>query len=343
MQLLISTPLHLIMLDPATGKIIPVRSGDGYYYGITSKNGRIVLTHSNGCLKYFSLRSHPRGTVNHLIQPHQVEWIDDHLLVANTGKNCLSLFDANGKLCRDVYLNAIRSDDKGKNRLGNHFNSVHRQGDKIYVVAHNYERPSEVWTLTWPNLDVVGTKTTGAGWAHNIWLGEQGMVICDLKNSALHEVDSARTIWRAEQQPRMTRGLAVSKDFIFVGCSLHNPRLERYWKDGGVWVLDRASLRTLSRIDLPGLGDVHEIRLVGEADACHNDDILVLEDIASLKSLSPIVQLAWQLRRKYPSLRRNLFPFSHLVRAAQTLRRSLIVPPSPSVKESGSIHPESVQ
>lgn len=324
MKILVSTPLHILLVDPATGQISPLRSGDGYYYGITAGEGGVVLTHNGGYLQYFRRHTKPRRTINHLIQPHQVEMVNEQVLVANTGRNCISVFDKGGKFTKDVYMNSIRFDDKEKNRLGNHFNSVHRQGNKIYLVAHNYERPSEVWTLTWPELEVIGSQASCAGWAHNIWIGEWGMVICDSRAGALYEVTSEKTIWKSEQQPVMTRGLAVSQDHVFIGCSLHNPRRERYWKDGGIWILDRSSLKMIDRIILPGAGDVHDIRLVGCPDACHNDQILNHEDLTSLEWLSPIVQIAYQVRRSHPSLRHDLFPLSQIVRGAQMTHRLMV-------------------
>jgi hypothetical protein len=325
MQLLISTPLHLFLLDPATGQISCLRSGDGYYYGITAKEGTVVLTHTGGYLQYFHDQAKPQITIKNLVQPHQVEWIDENVIVANTGRNCLSVFDEKGNFIKDIYLNSIREDDKEKNRQGNHFNSVHREGNRIYVVAHNYERPSEVWTLTWPGLDVIGSQGTGAEWAHNIWIGEWGMVICDSKNGSLNEVISGRTIWESKEKPVMARGLAVSKDHIFIGCSSINPRLERYWKDAAIWILDRTTLQPVEKLILPGGGDIHEIRLVGVPDACHNDQVLTLKNLAPLKLTSPIIQLAYQLRKSTPSLRRNFFPMSQVVRGAQMAQR-LFVP-----------------
>ena len=321
MQLLISTPLHLLLLDPETRQTSVLRSGDGYYYGITAKDHRVVLTHTGGYLQYCAPNARTRRTISTLNQPHQAEWIDDTVVVANTGRNCLSLFDADGNFLKDVYMNSIRVDDKEKNRSGNHFNSVHRLKDRLYVVAHNYDRPSEVWVLTWPGLEVVEQKTTGAGWAHNIWIGEHGMVICDSRNGSLHEVISGQTLWRSDRQPVMTRGLAVSPDYIFVGCSLHNPRKERFWKDGGIWVLDRHDLRTLADIPLPGVGDVHEIRLIGSADECHNESILSPQDLLPLKRRSPVVDLAYRFRKSFPALRHDFFPMSQLVRSAQFTRR----------------------
>jgi hypothetical protein len=321
LHLLISTPLHLLLLDPVSEQYSILRSGDGYYFGITFKEGTVILTHSGGYLQYFRPHAKPWMTISNLGQPHQVEWVDENILVANTGRNCISVFDSEGLFCKDVYLNSIRWDDKDRNREGNHFNSIHREGDRIYVVAHNYKRPSEVWTLSWPELKVIEQKVTGAGWAHNVWIGEKGMVICDSKNGGLHEVLSGKTIWKSEDQPVMTRGLAVSNDHIFVGRSLYNERKDRYWKDGGVWVLNRKTLQVVKTIPLPGVGDVQEIRLVGSPDACHNGETINLQDLAPLQRHSPVIEWAYRLRKQSPSLRRNSFPMSQIVRIAQMTGR----------------------
>jgi hypothetical protein len=134
MQLLISTPLHLFLLDTANGQISNLRSGDGYYYGITFKDGVVVTTHTGGYMQYFCANARPWITLNSLVQAHQAEWVDGNVLVANTGRNCLSVFDSNGLFCRDVFLNSNHWDDKDANRKGNHFNSVHREGDHIYLL-----------------------------------------------------------------------------------------------------------------------------------------------------------------------------------------------------------------
>jgi len=247
MQLLVSTPLQLLVVDVNTGQSSTLRTGDGYYFGITHKNGTVVLSHSAGHLNYYS-DGKIKTTVTHLIQPHQIEWVEDKILVTNTGKNCISVFDEDGILCRDVYLNEIKWDDKDKGRLGNHFNSVHRDGDRIYLVAHNYDKPSDVWELTWPDLEIVETKVTQAAWAHNVWIGEHGMVICNSKHGTLYEVQSGEIIWDSGEKGIMTRGLAVTDDYLFVGRSMYSERKTRAWKTGGLWIIDRKTLKTIEKI-----------------------------------------------------------------------------------------------
>ncbi len=321
MKLIVSTPLQLFLVDPFRNEIAVLRAGDGYYYGITFKNDTIVLTHSGGYLQFFPDGQKTVHTPDHLIQPHQVEWVDNTILVANTGKNCLSVYDQTGNFTRDVYLNDIRWDDKDAGRKGNHFNSTHLTGNTIHVVAHNYERPSEVWELSWPALQVVNVHKTKAGWAHNYWECEWGKIICDSKNGSLYELLTAETIWKAEEQPTMTRGLAATNDHIFVGYSTFNERTTRYWRNGGIWVIDRKTLKTIHKILLPGSGDVHDIRVVGAVDTSHNDQILTMEAVNNIRKISPTIGLAYQLRKKYPFFRNEIFPVSQLVRSVQLTAR----------------------
>lgn len=321
MQLLVSTPLHILLVNPFENQSKILRTGDGYYYGITFKDGVIALTHSGGYLQYFRKYQKPLETINHLIQPHQVEWIEDKILVSNTGKNCISVFDEDGHLLRDVYLNEIKWDDKDAGRKGNHFNSVHKIENRIVIVAHNYERPSEVWELRWPDLEVIGRKACKAAWAHNYWEGEWGQVICNSKQGSLYEVTTGEIIWRSGESNAMARGLAASKDYILVGYSSLNERKQRYWKTGGIWIIDRKTLQTVTKLLLPGAGDVHEIRLIGVQDDCHNGQNIELDDLKSLNRSSPIIDFAYKLGRSYPYFRQDLFPISQLVRVTQMTAR----------------------
>ena len=158
-------------------------------------------------------------------------------------------------ICFGIFtFNDIKQDYKDGGRPGNHFNSVHKVGDKVFFLAHNNGRPSEIRELTWPELRVIGVKQSNAFWAHNIWIGERGFVICDSKNGSLYELNSQKTIWRQPGESKLfTRGLCVSDEYIFVGYSQHSERKDRYWNNGGVWVLDRENRKILILFHYPEL------------------------------------------------------------------------------------------
>lgn len=321
MQLLVTTPLQVFLVDPANGRTSILRAGDGYYFGVTHHAGTLVLSHSAGYLQYFNPHARPVQSIDHLVQPHQIEWVGDQVLATNTGKNCLSVFDPQGNLIRDIYLNDIRWDDKDGDRRGNHFNSVHKIGESIFIVAHNYARPSEIWELTWPDLQVVQNTVTAAAWAHNIWSCEWGLVICNSRRHSLHDVLSGQDIWQGGDDTTITRGLAATSDTIFVGQSIYAERKERYWKSGGVWIIDRKTLKTLDHIPLPGSGDVQEIRLVGVQDDCHNGEMILPQALTPVRRGSGVIALAYNLRRKFPALQQSRFPVSQLVRFVQMIPR----------------------
>jgi hypothetical protein len=119
----------------------------------------------------------------------------------------------------------------------------------------------------------------------------------------------------------MTRGLAVSEDYLFVGRSMYSERKTRAWQTGGLWIIDRKSLRTMDYIPLPGSGDVQEIRLIDHLDEAHNGQILTRQSIEIIQKKSQFIDWAYRLRKSYPSLQKDVFPLSQAVRFVQMLPR----------------------
>jgi hypothetical protein len=288
-RLLVATPLHLFLFDAPSGSLTELRSGDGEYYGLTWKrdamfvahshvNNEEILTHEDlvtvdgGEVASYAADGHLARTPRRLLLAHQIEWADDRLLVVDTGRERLSIYAADGALIRDVAL-GDRGWDRGPgDLLGHHFNSVHRSGDRVWVVAHNHDRPSEVWELSWPALELIEVHVTAAAWAHNLWDGALGLVICDSYAGRLHEVRSGETIWAPQEDGVITRGLAVDEDHLFIGHSEFGGRGERQVNDGGLWLIDRATLTTVEMFRFPGSGCVNEVRLLDAVDECHNSE-----------------------------------------------------------------------
>jgi hypothetical protein len=211
-------------------------------------------------------------TPRRLLLAHQIEWTDGQLLVIDTGRERLSVYAADGSLIRDVPLGEQQWDHGPYGQLGHHFNSVHRSGDRVWIVAHNHDRPSEVWELSWPELELVEIHATGTEWAHNVWDGALGLVICDSGRGSLYEMHSGETIWRSDENRTVSRGLAVGEHHLFLGRSEFADRGERLTNDGGLWVVDRTTLRTVEQFRFPGSGCVNEIRLLDGPDECHNGE-----------------------------------------------------------------------
>ena len=285
-MLLITTPLQLLLFDPEQGTTKRLRDGDGEYFGVSWDRHGPVLSHSNqdneslrsiedyraapkGTLTFLRPGREPITTAPTLVQPHQIECVDELVLATNTGRNCLTVFGADGALRRHVRLNDVLWDRLDDGATGNHFNSVHRHGDRVYVVAHNHERPSAVHELTWPALQPVCVHESRASWAHNVWIGEHGIVVCDSKDGSLLAVEQGRTLWRPNETDVITRGLAVTPEHIYVGRSGHGTRGERVRNDGGLWMVERKTMRTVASFLFRGSGCVNDLRVLNAPDECH--------------------------------------------------------------------------
>lgn len=306
MRLLVVTPLHLLLVDLKDGSTSELRSGDGEYHGVSWSSEAIFVSHSRvsneELLTHEAFLAAERGEVasygtsgavvartpKRMLLPHQIEWVEDRLLVADTGRERLSVYAANGDLIRDVTLGDVGWDRGVDGRMGHHFSSVHRSGERVWLVAHNHDLPSELWELSWPTLELIQIHTTGALWAHNLWEGSLGLVLCDSRRGQLHEVRSGETIWAAEAKGSISRGLAVNAEYLFIGRSEPAARHGRLVNDGGLWVLDRTSLQTVEELRFPGLGCVNEVRLLDGVDECHNGEPFDDRTLLSLSHTSPL-------------------------------------------------------
>lgn len=287
MKLLIATPLKILLYDTDNFSQKLIRMGDGEYYGITNCNQNIYLSHSG--INSLSLRTYNdytnsitgyisfNGQLNSpkfTSQPHQIEFFQDHIVIANTGKNCISIIDKDFNVVTERYLTGHKWDINPDGSKNNHFNSVHFQKDSLWVVAHNNGKPSEIWELEWLTLKTKNRYLTKTTYAHNIWFDNDSIFICNSWDGSIYEVKSEETIWKAEEDQVITRGVGVTRDFIFVGRSEYGIREERRYSDGGFWVIDKKSLKTLDKIVIPSSGCTNELRLVNEVDYAHNSHLI---------------------------------------------------------------------
>jgi len=312
---MLTMPLGVYRFDTDGGCITRLALGLHEYGGLTWDRECIYLSHSNidnASLKNEQdyrkanvgiIRAHCNKGVKvvatGICQPHQI--LADsrgRLLVANTGLNRIDVIDlANGNI-KSIYLNGVTCDMSGDEKIGDHFNGFFEYGETLFVVAHNNDRKSKVWELNAESFEVQQIHDTEAEWAHNCWVCEHGLVICDSKNGSLYEVHTGETLWKADI-PIITRGLAATDDYIFVGSSEFGNRHSRKYSEGGVWVVDRKTLQTVDRFIFPGTGCTVEVRLLDEYDHCHQGPVMSpgFSDIIKESYLSKIVE------DKYKALR----------------------------------------
>jgi len=103
------------------------------------------------------------------------------------------------------------------------------------------------------------------------------LFILNSKSASLYAVGQQRDVWSYDATRYLTRGLAVTRDRLIIGISALNARGGRNSSDSGICVVDRATLETLDVCIFHGIGAVHEIRLLDEADECHPNDLSLPE------------------------------------------------------------------
>ena len=169
-------------------------------------------------------------------------------------------------------MDEVRWDRKGRqNPCGRHLNSLFLHRDQLHVIAHNYDRGSELIRFFWPEMDVIRIQKTSAQMAHNIWVTDEGQrVICDSMRGAVIDADSNDLLWQCEVPRVVTRGLASDGRHVFIGQSAIGSREQRTSRESRVWVVELASWKTLDSISLPNSGNIHDLRLIDQPDHCHH-------------------------------------------------------------------------
>lgn len=279
-RFVISTPRRVFVFDAERGTTTDLLLGGGEYYGVSWDSATVYLGRSARAGGAASdarpgdvVALDRRGglsavTPGRLRAAHQIEAVDGRLVVADTGNDRVSVFDADGTLVTDVGVAELGGGAMIDPVRGAHLNSVHYAAGRLWVVGHNHDEPSLVWELGWPSLEVVSLHRTAARWAHNVWIGEHGLVVCDSRAGALKQVGGT-TLWTAPNAAVVTRGLAVGGDWVAVGRSAVGGRRSRADSDGGFWLLDRTDLGLVDEFVFPGSGVVNELRLLDVADDCH--------------------------------------------------------------------------
>lgn len=289
MRALVACPHRLLLVDVATREVTVLEDHRPEYYGVswTHDGLNLCLSHSgidNGAIQSLEdYVSAERGTISlgarqtgeALTQPHQLLCTPEHVIAANTGRNCLTVVRQEDLFYRHHWLEESKWDRMGRDRCtGSHFNSVFLKDDRLFVLAHNHQNPSYLLVLDWPSLETIAKVPTPARWAHNIWPVEQGFwITCDTKRGALIEIASGKTIWSCGRPNSLTRGLACDGSVLLIGDSAERAREARADSHGGIYVLDVVSFKLLDYVELPYAGMVHEIRLLDVPDLCHHGHV----------------------------------------------------------------------
>jgi hypothetical protein len=191
---------------------------------------------------------------------HQIDVVDDRLLVCDSYRNELVVLDRRGGLRRRVHPLGRLSSGRDSANYG-HLNSVHAVEDRVYVLAHNetYKtgRRSEILVLDRERLTVRDRIPDVGACAHNVVARDGLFLVCDSLGGAL--TNHGRVVFKPST---FTRGLAVGDDLVLLGGSVYSERGVRLAADVFVYVLDRR-FEHLGTLTIKDAGQVHDIRMLG--------------------------------------------------------------------------------
>ncbi len=324
MKALVATNTQLLYVDLATAHVKIVESHRANYYGISwwQYSEHPVLIHSGvhgPSLKTFADFAHSeQGYVScgekesqkFLSCPHQIVCATNGwLVIANTGRNRVTIYDPSTEFFRDIRVtDCIWDRTESDNLCGEHLNSVHIKDDRLYVMAHGFHKKAYVLEYSYPDCKLIKKHDikylTGL---HNIWVDHTGnMISCHSASGQLIELKTNEVLWSGHASH--VHGLAVTSDLIVIGDSEHAQRMDRTKTQCGLWLIDRTSLKTIDYIPLGVRGECHEVRILDIPDEAHHGipfaNIHAIEQLAKLSTENDNApQLTLRRTEKLNSLR----------------------------------------
>lgn len=194
---------------------------------------------------------------------HQIDFLGETLLVADTYHNRLLRFEFEGERLRPTgtFYPPGPLDEGRESPNYAHLNSLWHGDGTLCVLFHNETsktgRHSEIVTLD-DEFRIVRRQVTPAGNAHNILRYRGKPLYCDSTAGTL--CWDGQIVHRTHQ---FTRGLSITADYIAVGRAEYGKRQCREKLHGGVDILDHR-FQLVESLDLPGM--VQEIRAWGCPD-----------------------------------------------------------------------------
>lgn len=180
--------------------------------------------------------------------PHQISYYDDELYVCNTAANTISAFDTNWNE-RIVYDEVADA----------HFNSLLIDDQMFWVNASRRGNSAAVELYS----DV--RKHTGQH-SHNLGLWDGDLSWIDTNGTGW--LTTGFRSCRLFTGDYFCRGLAISDEQLFVGVSYRSRGNHNYDMPCHIQVLDLQG-RMQDKIELPGMGPIHDIRLLDVFDYAH--------------------------------------------------------------------------
>lgn len=288
---LVATSSYLLRVNLSTKEVVPLEAGRPEYYGVSWFEDDTDLTLSHSGLDnrtLMDLGSYAQSEVGwisrgdqesrkFLSQPHQIVCAPDGRVVcANTGRNVVTVIDlAKPGLYHEAGIGPARWDRLSpEGKTGDHINSVFIRDQQLFVIAHRFDKGSQIACFSYPELELLSIRPcehkTGL---HNIWVtGEGQQISCHSEAGTLVDLAEDVELW-SSGSAIYTRGLAASAEYVVLGESQRSGRDLRHSSISGLWIIDRKTWKALDYICLGPYGVVNEVRLLDVPDEAHHGKV----------------------------------------------------------------------
>ena len=288
---LVATASYILLVDLVDRIVSLIEGHRTEYFGISwfADDRNLVLSHSgldNETL--VDMATYAQSEVGwisagalessrFLSQPHQILCLaDGRVACTNTGRNAVTIIDLHKPgLFQEARISPSRWDRLALDDFpGDHLNSVFARHDHLYVVAHRFNKGSQLAVFSLPDLRLIEVKSWGrVSGLHNIFVTDDGRKIaCHSAGSSLIDLTDNRILWESGTAS-YTRGLAVTSDHILIGNSAESGRGLRRHSMSGLSILDRRTWQASDYLALGPYGHVNEVRLLDVADEAHHEHL----------------------------------------------------------------------
>jgi hypothetical protein len=135
------------------------------------------------------------------------------------GRNCLTIFCQSELFSGMSGCGESKWDRPGREVVysGSHFKSIFQHGDILCLIVYNFDWPSFVLKLTWPELEIRERIPFTSRWADSVWVMPVGhLLVCDAMRGTLLDLMAWVVLWRSALPSSITRGLASDERILLV-------------------------------------------------------------------------------------------------------------------------------
>lgn len=296
LKLLVSVHRSILLVDVKEQKVTTFYEGPNKdslsptesHYGITWNENSIFVvdTMKNGAPRNRITRLTPTGGFNgcfvnprHPIgEVHQIYYDPQRasVLVTDTANNLLRITGSPPDI-EDDWCD-ITPNPQMMFTDYNHFNGIWSEVDGVvYLIAHNRERPSEIFEFRYSEMELQNKWQQGRGDAHNI-VRYKGQLVVLSTDGTIYNRENEPVLYTKPFEPlRWARGLVLTDDYFVVGhslCKLVKIDRTNPMNEGKLEVFNSHDLSHVGTIVLDDIGQVYDVRCLNQKDHAHNGIVL---------------------------------------------------------------------